>query len=113
MTVNASLKGQVKKKRSSSRRKKNRSGALRTGLPVIAALDLGTNNCRLMIAQSKYPSFKVVDGYSKAVRLGEGLVFSGRLSEEAIARTLTTLRICKRKIFRRGVSLGRYVATEA
>ncbi|MEC9022362.1 MAG: Ppx/GppA phosphatase family protein [Pseudomonadota bacterium] len=113
MTVNASLKGQIKKKRSSSRRRKNRSEAPRTGLPVIAALDLGTNNCRLMIAQSNYPNFRVVDGYSKAVRLGEGLVFSGRLSEEAIARTLSTLRICKKKIFRRGVSLGRYVATEA
>jgi len=113
MTVNASLNGRIEKKPGSPKRRKKRVGLPRTGLPVIAALDLGTNNCRLIIAQSKYPSFKVVDGYSKAVRLGEGLVFSGRLSDKAMARTLSTLRICKQKIIRQGVSLGRYVATEA
>jgi len=78
-----------------------------------AALDLGTNNCRLLIARRSGGGFRVVDAFSRIVRLGEGLAASGGLSEAAMARTLEALRICAGKIGQRKVSIGRYVATEA
>src|SRR3954466_15356938 len=78
-----------------------------------AALDLGTNNCRLLIAQRSAGGFRVVDAFSRIVRLGEGLAASGGLSEAAIARTIEALRICAGKIGQRKVAQGRYVATEA
>jgi exopolyphosphatase / guanosine-5'-triphosphate,3'-diphosphate pyrophosphatase len=78
-----------------------------------AALDLGTNNCRLLIARSAGPGFRVVDAFSRIVRLGEGLAVSGALTAEAMARTIAALEICADKIAARGVVAGRYVATEA
>ncbi|SFP83655.1 Ppx/GppA phosphatase family protein [Sphingomonas rubra] len=78
-----------------------------------AALDLGTNNCRLLIARPQGPGFAVVDAFSRIVRLGEGLAASGRLSDAAIDRTLTALRVCADKLKRRNVVLARSVATEA
>src|SRR5579864_6056736 len=81
--------------------------------PSYAALDLGTNNCRLLIARRSGGGFRVVDAFSRIVRLGEGLAASGRLSEAAMDRTLDALRICAGKIAHRKVAAGRYVATEA
>jgi exopolyphosphatase / guanosine-5'-triphosphate,3'-diphosphate pyrophosphatase len=81
--------------------------------PQYAALDLGTNNCRLLVARPAGSSFRVVDAFSRIVRLGEGLVGTGALSEEAMARALDALKICANKIAARGVAAGRYVATEA
>ena len=78
-----------------------------------AAIDLGTNNCRLLIARPSGDSFVVVDAFSRVVRLGEGLAQTGRLSEAAMERTLGALRICADKLRRRGVYLARSVATEA
>lgn len=79
-----------------------------------AALDLGTNNCRLLIARPQgSDGFAVVDAFSRIVRLGEGLAASGRLSDEAIERTIAALRICADKLKRRNVTLARSVATEA
>jgi exopolyphosphatase / guanosine-5'-triphosphate,3'-diphosphate pyrophosphatase len=78
-----------------------------------AALDLGTNNCRLLIARPQGPGFAVVDAFSRIVRLGEGLASSGRLSDAAIERTLAALRVCADKLKRRNVALARSVATEA
>ena len=80
---------------------------------VYAALDLGTNNCRLLIARPSYGGFRVIDAFSRIVRLGEGLSHSGRLSEPAIERTLEALRICRDKMRTRGVARARLVATEA
>ncbi|WP_425450078.1 Ppx/GppA phosphatase family protein [Virgifigura deserti] len=80
---------------------------------TFAALDLGTNNCRLLIARPNGDSFRVIDAFSRIVRLGEGLMTSGRLSEEAMTRTVEALRICAGKIRRRGVTHARSVATEA
>jgi exopolyphosphatase/guanosine-5'-triphosphate,3'-diphosphate pyrophosphatase len=80
---------------------------------VYAALDLGTNNCRLLIARPSYGGFRVIDAFSRIVRLGEGLSNSGRLSEAAIERTLEALRICRDKMRTRGVTRARLVATEA
>lgn len=78
-----------------------------------AALDLGTNNCRLLIARPQGPGFAVVDAFSRIVRLGEGLASTGRLSDAAIDRTLGALRVCADKLKRRRVVLARSVATEA
>ena len=78
-----------------------------------AALDLGTNNCRLLIARPEGASFRVLDAFSRIVRLGEGVSTTGALGDGAMARTLEALRICKRKMDDRGVTRARLVATEA
>jgi len=78
-----------------------------------AALDLGTNNCRLLIARPQGERFMVVDAFSRIVRLGEGLSSSGRLSEAAMARTIAALHVCADKLKRRDVYISRAVATEA
>ena len=81
--------------------------------PSFGALDLGTNNCRLLVARPKGTGFRVVDAFSRIVRLGEGVAQSGRLSEEAIGRTIGALRVCAGKLRRGGVSRYWAVATEA
>ena len=78
-----------------------------------AALDLGTNNCRLLIARPSGRDFTVIDAFSRVVRLGDGLAKSGRLSDVAMDRTLSALTICADKLRRRNVRLARSVATEA
>jgi len=78
-----------------------------------AALDLGTNNCRLLIARPSGRDFTVIDAFSRVVKLGEGLAASGRLSDKAMDRTLAALTICADKLQRRNVRLARSVATEA
>ncbi|WP_285711406.1 Ppx/GppA phosphatase family protein [Erythrobacter oryzae] len=78
-----------------------------------AALDLGTNNCRLLIARPSGRDFTVIDAFSRVVKLGEGLATTGRLSDAAMERTLGALTICADKLQRRNVRLARSVATEA
>jgi exopolyphosphatase/guanosine-5'-triphosphate,3'-diphosphate pyrophosphatase len=78
-----------------------------------AAIDLGTNNCRLLIARPAQEGFVVVDSFSRIVRLGEGLAASGRLSDAAMDRALEALKVCADKICKRHVGLVRSVATEA
>ena len=78
-----------------------------------AALDLGTNNCRLLVARPTYNSFRVVDAFSRIIRLGEGVSASGRLSEAAIGRAVDALRVCRDKMTNRAVTRARLIATEA
>jgi exopolyphosphatase/guanosine-5'-triphosphate,3'-diphosphate pyrophosphatase len=78
-----------------------------------AALDLGTNNCRLLIARPSGENFTVIDAFSRVVKLGEGLAASGKLSDEAMERTMAALHVCAEKLRRRNVRLARSVATEA
>jgi exopolyphosphatase / guanosine-5'-triphosphate,3'-diphosphate pyrophosphatase len=80
---------------------------------LYAALDLGTNSCRMLIAQPRGSGFHVVDSFSKSVQLGQGLEATGKLSRAAMNRTLAALRICKQKLVRHNVSHIRLVATEA
>ncbi|MSP52001.1 MAG: Ppx/GppA family phosphatase, partial [Alphaproteobacteria bacterium] len=82
---------------------------------VFAALDLGTNNCRLLVAraESEGACFRVIDAFSRIVRLGERLSETGLLGEEAIDRTIRALRVCSAKMERRSVTRVRSVATEA
>jgi exopolyphosphatase / guanosine-5'-triphosphate,3'-diphosphate pyrophosphatase len=83
------------------------------GRTAYAALDLGTNNCRLLIARASQDGFTVVDAFSRVVRLGEGLATSGKMSEEAMDRAIEALSVCADKLKRRNVVLARSVATEA
>jgi exopolyphosphatase/guanosine-5'-triphosphate,3'-diphosphate pyrophosphatase len=85
----------------------------RGGRDLLAALDLGTNNCRLLIARPTEAGLRIVDSFSRIVRLGEGLGESGVLGGTAMDRTMAALAICADKIHRRRVTHGRYVATEA
>ena len=85
-----------------------------------AAIDLGTNNCRLLIAAPKRPrtgggqgGFRVVDAFSRIVRLGEGVTATGRLSEAAMERTIAALGVCAGKMQARGVTASRAIATQA
>jgi len=80
---------------------------------VYAALDLGTNNCRMLAARATGDGFAVIDAYSRTVRLGERLLQDGRLSERAMARAIAALRVCAQRIRRHEVAGVRGVATEA
>jgi exopolyphosphatase/guanosine-5'-triphosphate,3'-diphosphate pyrophosphatase len=82
--------------------------------PIYGALDLGTNNCRLLMAVPDGEGFTVIDAFSRMTRLGEGLAASGRLAPHAIERTVAALKLCAQKLNRRGgVVRVRAVATEA
>jgi len=80
---------------------------------IYAALDLGTNNCRLLIAKPEASGFRVLDSFSRTVRLGEGLSQTGELSEAAIIRAIDAIRICAVKMRKRGVTSARAIATQA
>jgi exopolyphosphatase/guanosine-5'-triphosphate,3'-diphosphate pyrophosphatase len=77
------------------------------------ALDLGTNNCRLLIARPTADGFTVIDAFSRIVRLGENMSQTGKLSDESMDRAVAALSVCADKLRRRNVSLSRSVATEA
>lgn len=81
--------------------------------PTYAALDLGTNNCRLLVARATHDGFRVIDAFSRIIRLGEGITASRRLSEAAILRALDALAVCRDKMRNRGVTRARLIATEA
>src|SRR6202166_3944706 len=83
------------------------------GRATYAALDLGTNNCRLLVARPSGDGFRVVDAFSRIVRLGEGVSSSRRLSETAIERAIAALTICRNKMKNKGVTRARLIATEA
>jgi exopolyphosphatase/guanosine-5'-triphosphate,3'-diphosphate pyrophosphatase len=87
---------------------------------IYAALDLGTNNCRLLVAKPEHRPrrpgadlLRIVDAFSRIVRLGEGMGRAGRISEEAIERTIAALDVCRAKMNARGVTRARLVATQA
>jgi exopolyphosphatase/guanosine-5'-triphosphate,3'-diphosphate pyrophosphatase len=81
--------------------------------PAYAALDLGTNNCRLLVARPSRRGFRVVDAFSRIIRLGEGVAASRRLSDEAIERTIEALKVCATKMRRHCVERAGLIATEA
>lgn len=81
--------------------------------PAYGALDLGTNNCRLLIARPDGDGFVIVDAYSRIVRLGEGMTATGRISDTAMQRAIDAMAVCADKLRRRRVMLSRAVATEA
>jgi exopolyphosphatase/guanosine-5'-triphosphate,3'-diphosphate pyrophosphatase len=88
-------------------------GMARTPSPVFAALDLGTNNCRLLVGAPVGDGFRVLDSFSRIVRLGEGLHRTGRLSQDAMERAMAALHGCAARLARRPVRAVRAIATEA
>lgn len=102
-----------------SKRQKAEKAAVKPGKAndsggLYAALDLGTNNCRLLIARPTRPGyFRVVDGFSRIVRLGEGLSRTKRLSSEAMERAIAALKICRERLEQADISHQRLIATEA
>jgi exopolyphosphatase/guanosine-5'-triphosphate,3'-diphosphate pyrophosphatase len=91
----------------------DKEGDNKNGSDAYAAIDLGTNNCRLLIAQPSHDGFNVVDGFSRIVRLGEGVVTSNQLNPDAMGRTLNALRACAQKLNNWNIKRIRCVATEA
>jgi exopolyphosphatase/guanosine-5'-triphosphate,3'-diphosphate pyrophosphatase len=89
------------------------AGRARADERVYAALDLGTNNCRLLVAEPSRRGFKVIDAFSRIIRLGEGVAAHRRLSEAAIERTIDALKVCAAKMERHGVERAGLIATEA
>lgn len=81
--------------------------------PAYGALDLGTNNCRLLVARPSRRGFVVIDAFSRIIRLGEGVSYTGRLSDLAMDRTIRALKVCRDKMHRRGVKRSRLISTEA
>ena len=81
--------------------------------PLYAALDLGTNNCRLLFARPSGSGLRVVEAFSRIVRLGEGISRSNQLSETAIRRTIEALKVCAERMAARPLERSRLIATEA
>jgi exopolyphosphatase / guanosine-5'-triphosphate,3'-diphosphate pyrophosphatase len=90
-------------------------GASGRDAPLYGALDLGTNNCRLLIAKPARDGFRVVDSFSRIVRLGEGLTRTGRLDNAAMDRTYEALVLCGERVAKKGIASSRLlaVATQA
>ena len=80
---------------------------------VYAALDLGTNNCRLLIACPTGDGFRVIDSFSRIIRLGEGISVTGRISDAAIGRAIAALSVCRDKMHSKNAQRLRLIATEA
>ncbi|WP_425432929.1 Ppx/GppA phosphatase family protein [Hartmannibacter diazotrophicus] len=95
------------------RRSNGAEPGMRRESPLYAALDLGTNNCRLLIAEPQERGFRVVDAFSRIVRLGEGIGRSGRLSQPAMDRAVEALAVCRSKMADHNVHRMRLIATEA
>jgi exopolyphosphatase/guanosine-5'-triphosphate,3'-diphosphate pyrophosphatase len=100
-------------KKAANRRGNRRGSRKGRNGPLYAAVDLGTNNCRLLVAEPWGKSFRVVDSHSQIARLGEGLHETGRLSDAAIERALDALKAIRRKLKNHGVGRVRCIATEA
>ena len=118
LSAGESLDNDGKEKPTKPRRRKNRSNSLgnkspKKDHPLYAAIDLGTNNCRLLIARPVNGGFKVIDSFSKVVRLGVGLESTGLLSKESINNAVDALYVCAKKIKTHRVKRWRCVATEA
>jgi exopolyphosphatase/guanosine-5'-triphosphate,3'-diphosphate pyrophosphatase len=105
--------GVTGQRRTGGRRRADRESAGTPARPRYAAIDLGTNNCRLLVAEPTADGFRVVDAFSRIVRLGEGMSRDGHLTEDAMQRALAALKICADKLRRHRIIHQRAVATEA
>jgi len=106
------MQAQGPKKKPRHARRRTKSSA--RDEPVFAAIDLGTNNCRLLIARrTGADGLRVADSFSRVVRLGEGLAQKGALSDDSIERTLAALKVCAERLERNRVTHIRAIATEA
>ena len=106
-------RGNSRKGRAGNQQGRRRSSGRERDQAPFGALDLGTNNCRLLIARPHGEGLAVIDAFSRIVRLGEGLAITGRLNEAAMERTIEALRVCANKLKWHGVGERRLIATEA
>lgn len=114
VSARAGWRGRRRSRARVSGKPANRKRSARaSGGPLYGALDLGTNNCRLLIAAPTQDGFEVVDAFSRIVRLGEGASSAGRLGDDAMDRTVSALRVCSNKLKWHGVEKYRLIATEA
>lgn len=107
------LRGQSRNHKNRERSGKSNNYQNQNSIGTYSAIDLGTNNCRLLIAKPTQKGFRVVDAFSRIVRLGEGVAQTGVMSQDAMDRTIEALKICASKITRRNVIGMRHVATQA
>lgn len=108
-TLNGASDGRRRAPKSIKHQRSSGRGRSRT----FGAIDLGTNNCRLLIARETPQGFKVIDSYSRVVRLGHGLTQTGKLSEDSMSATIEALKVCVKKMKAKRVKRWRSVATEA
>lgn len=96
-------------------RQKNmwRSGKKVEQKGIYAALDLGTNNCRMLVAEPSQSGFRILDAFSRIVRLGEGVSITGRLGNAAMKRTIDALMVCQNKMEKCEVTRSRFITTQA
>ncbi|MEP1229046.1 MAG: Ppx/GppA phosphatase family protein [Litorimonas sp.] len=111
VAVNAAAPSKPQSQQRRSRKRTARKGSRAND--VYAALDLGTNNCRLLVARGNSNNFRVIDSYSRVVKLGKGLESTGRLSQESMDAAVEAISVCARKIKTKKVKRWRCVATEA
>jgi len=111
--VDANVQQTADTKQNNQHKNQNNSQVIRKPVATYGAIDLGTNNCRLLVAKPTPRGFRVVDAFSRVVRLGEGVAQTGLLSDDAMDRTVEALKVCADKLERRKVRLTRNVATEA
>ena len=115
MSANQSPEESGREKQQSRQRSKQRPKQRRRRRKpqYFGAIDLGTNNCRLLVARSMPDGFKVVDSFSKVVRLGKGLASTGRLSDESMDMAVDAIGVCAAKMKRKSVTRWRCIATQA
>jgi len=112
----AAPNGRSPRRRPRHKRGSGKKGSRRrngSGASTYAAVDLGTNNCRLLIARDAGESFRIIDSYSRVVRLGQGLAATGQLSEESMDAAVEAIAVCASKMKAKRVKRWRCVATEA
>lgn len=112
-TDQASSDGQRRGAKRSAGKHTERQAAYDSPQTAYAALDLGTNNCRLLVARPTRRGFHVIDAFSRIIRLGEGVSATGELSDDAMMRTIDALKVCAAKMARHNVARSQLVATEA
>lgn len=94
-------------------RKRAKPGRPGKAPPLYAAVDLGTNNCRLLIAKPGRNGLRIIDSHSQIARLGEDLAHTGRISDAAIERAMDALTKIRDKMRTKKVAHVRCIATEA
>ncbi|PHR57967.1 MAG: exopolyphosphatase [Robiginitomaculum sp.] len=112
-SLDDSENGAPKRRRRRGKNQGSRRGSGRNNSNYFGVIDLGTNNCRLLIARSRPNGFQVVDSYSNVVRLGAGLATTGRLSEESMDAAVKAIAVCAHKMKAKSVKRWRCIATQA
>jgi exopolyphosphatase/guanosine-5'-triphosphate,3'-diphosphate pyrophosphatase len=82
-------------------------------MPTFAAVDIGSNSCRLKIAKVVAHQLRTLHGDREVTRLGGSVFESGLVSPAAMANTIQALKRFQRAVQTHGVDQIRVVATSA